>query len=77
MSIADKEKGLYNKYEITKTSGYSIDSDAKFFVLRYDKNQKDKYHHMACRIALNAYADAIRPHIPKLASDLDWELEHQ
>lgn len=39
----------------------------KYFVLKPEGNSA---HNMACRQALRAYADAIRPHNSELADDL-------
>lgn len=47
-----------------------VDKDAKYFVLRLDTGGSDINHIKACRIGVNAYADAIEPFIPELAKDL-------
>ena len=49
---ADKKKGLYQKYHITKTDGTKVDPLAEYFVLRIDTD----YH---ARVALKAYAISI------------------
>lgn len=49
---------------------YPVDKDAEYFVLRLDKNGKDPNHINACRIGVQAYANAIEPFIPELAKDL-------
>jgi hypothetical protein len=46
------------------------DPESEYFVLRLDKNGKDKKHIEACRIAINSYADAIQHHLPRLANEL-------
>jgi len=77
--------GLHAKYHIQKiemTDGYFEDGelktyklsptpdDAEYFVLRLDENWKDFQHFNACRMAINAYADAIEKLQPRLAKDL-------
>lgn len=47
-----------------------IDEEAEYFVLRLDYGGKDENHITACRMAIMAYANAIRPYIPKLAQEL-------
>lgn len=47
-----------------------VDPDAEYFVLRLDHNATNKEHLKACRIAINAYADAISSVLPDLAADL-------
>lgn len=77
-------KGLHRRYHIEKIveangmfddseDGYKripVDPAADYFVLRLDEGGKDLEHIAACRIAAHAYADAIKDHLPKLASDL-------
>lgn len=46
------------------------DENAEYFVLRLDTGGSDINHIKACRIGVNAYADAIEPFIPELAKDL-------
>lgn len=46
------------------------DKDAEYFVMRLDEGGKDPEHIKACRIGVNAYADAIAHHLPELAKDL-------
>lgn len=62
--------GLKQKYNIEKTNGKDIDPKAKYFVLRYDLDQKDKVHANACREALMTYAKAIEDHMPQLSEEL-------
>ena len=50
-----------------RTDGKPEDSEAKFFVLRYDKN--DSWG-MKCRAALRGFAASIRDDYPQLADDL-------
>ena len=59
--------GLYDKYLIQKADGAPVDPRARYFVLRYDTDPHAK-------VALRAYADAIRPRNPKLANDIDADL---
>ncbi len=47
-----------------------VDKNSEYFVLRLDKGGSDVEHIKACRIAVNAYADAIERHLPKLAKDI-------
>lgn len=49
---------------------HPIDNGAEYFVLRLDRNGKDPNHINACRIGIQAYANAIEPFIPELAKDL-------
>lgn len=48
----------------------NVDFGSEYFVLRLDKGGKDANHIQACRIAVNAYADAIEQFIPKLAAEI-------
>jgi hypothetical protein len=59
--------GLYDKYVIQKADGLPVDPRAHYFVLRYDTDPHAK-------VALRAYADAIRIRNPRLASDIDAAL---
>lgn len=77
-------KGLHQRYFVQKINynGYfeegesladnlmPVDKDAEYFVMRLDNGGKDPNHIRACRIGVNAYADAIEPFIPELAKDL-------
>lgn len=47
-----------------------INKDAEYFVLRLDEGGSDIEHIKACRIGINAYADAIKNHLPELSNDL-------
>lgn len=47
-----------------------VDPNSEYFVLRLDEGGKDPEHIKACRIGVNAYADAIQHHLPELAKDL-------
>lgn len=65
----DKDKGLYNKYIITRRDGTPIDRGNEYFVLKLDGY--GNFNHIdACRAALMTYADEIESHNPKLAKDL-------
>lgn len=79
----ENEKGLHQRYHIQKVvksdpdffcnDNYTlerVDEKAEYFVLRLDKGGSDLEHIKACRIGVNAYADAIRHHLPELANDL-------
>ena len=62
-------KGLYKKYNITKTNGQSIDNKAEYFVLRLDNNGEVN-HVNACKKAILTYADSIKEFLPELSNDL-------
>lgn len=47
-----------------------VDKNAEYFIMRLDDGGKDPKHIEACRIGVNAYADAIEQHLPELAKDL-------
>lgn len=47
-----------------------VDKNAEYFIMRLDDGGKDAEHIKACRIGVNAYADAIEHHLPELAKDL-------
>lgn len=80
----ENPKGLHQRYHIQKIvpadgtfddgdSNYKtvpVDDNAEYFVMRLDEGGKDPEHIKACRIGVNAYADAIAHHIPELAKDL-------
>ncbi len=70
-----KHKGLYQRYQIIKTSGKPVDKMAKYFVLRYDNHGGDPVHIAACQKALSVYAEEIKNHLPLLSHDLKHELE--
>lgn len=61
--------GLFNKYLITRTDGQPLHPEFEGFVLRLDEHG-DPAHVAACRDAVLAYAMAIQPHMPDLASDI-------
>lgn len=48
----------------------NVDHGSEYFVLRLDLNASDLNHVAACRIGINAYADAIESAIPQLAKDI-------
>ena len=60
------EKGLYQKYVISKTSGKPLDPNFEAIVLRIDAG---KYVD-ACRVGVAAFAEAVRPLNRKLARDI-------
>ncbi|MBC7947195.1 MAG: hypothetical protein H7Y42_04895 [Chitinophagaceae bacterium] len=75
--IPTREKnpsGLHQRYYIQKVGDFGhpipIDTGSEYFVLRLDEGGKDPIHINACRIAVNAYANAIEHHLPDLAKDL-------
>jgi hypothetical protein len=63
-------EGLKQKYIIEKTSGKPLNPNAKYFVLRYDDEQKDKEFERASKTALAVFAACIEDTIPELAHDL-------
>ena len=65
------EKGLYQKYIISKASGKPLNLDFYAIVLRIDGG---RYLH-ACRAGVSAFAEAVREHNPQLANDLLRKLE--
>lgn len=72
-------KGLYNKYNITKTNGESIDENSEYFVLRLDYGGGDRTHINACRLAMITYAAQVSysQHLHELYKDImvryGWE----
>ena len=47
-----------------------VEPNAEYFVMRLDEGGSDIEHIKACRVGINAYADAIEHHLPMLARDL-------
>ena len=66
-----KDKGLYQKYIITKTSGKPLNENFYAIVLRIDGGRYLK----ACRAGAQAFADAVRNENKILAEDLDRKLQ--
>jgi hypothetical protein len=79
----ENPKGLHQRYAIKKIvvmatqpptvetlEEQDVDPDAEYFVLRLDLGGRDIHHIKAGRIAIHAYAEAIKDYIPQLASDL-------
>lgn len=58
-----KQSGLYNKYNVMKTNGEAIDTQARYFVLRLDTDP-------AARAAVALYARIIEFSNPELSTDL-------
>lgn len=46
------------------------DEGSEYFVMRLDEGGQDPEHIKACRIGVNAYAEAIAHHLPELSKDL-------
>lgn len=71
---SENPTGLHRRYIVGKTDndGHWVDADreAEYFIMRLDEGGKDREHIKACRIGVNAYADAIEHHLPELAKDL-------
>lgn len=65
-----REKWKGGEYDVANYSIVDTDPKADYFVLRLDEGGKDTEHIKACRIGVNAYADAIAHHLPELAKDL-------
>jgi hypothetical protein len=67
MGEHDKDRGLYKKFEITRTDGSSAPGGkhhgCRYFVL-------DLTHDPFARAAIGAYADACEGEYPALADDL-------
>jgi hypothetical protein len=67
-------KGLHQRYQVYKIDkdgdSQLTDEGSEYFVMRLDEGGKDHEHIKACRIGVNAYADAIEHHLPELAKDL-------
>ena len=65
------EKGLYNKYIVTKANGKPLAPTFHAIVLRIDGG---RYLH-ACRAGVAAFAEAVREHNPVLADDVQEKLK--
>lgn len=63
------EKGLYQKYNISRTDGKPIDPENEYFILKV-AGKGDPNHIEACRKAVVSYAVNIEPYLPELAKDL-------
>ena len=63
-------KGLYKKYNISKTSGKPLDDNFYAIVLRIDGGQ----YVSACRQGVKAFAEAVKPFNPDLAFELELKL---
>ncbi len=62
-----KKKGLIPRYDVKRADGQDEDPEAKFFVLRYDK---DDVWGRKCREALREFAASIKSDYPRLAAEL-------
>lgn len=62
----EEEKGLYQKYIVTKASGKPLDPNFYAIVLRLD----DGRYVDACRNGALAFASYVRSYNPKLAEDI-------
>ena len=70
----DNQKGLWDKYIITKSSGKPLADGFYAIVLRIDGGRYLK----ACREGVKTFADYVRDENPELADDLEekiWQLE--
>lgn len=73
MSNMTKQNGLYQKYTVQKSDGTPIDPNAKYFILRYDKN--DDFGKYSRRAIFEFAKWAQRnPEFKQLAEDLLYEL---
>lgn len=61
---------VINNYDSHIEALVPVDKGAEYFVLRLDTGASDLEHVKACRIAINAYAEAIKLHMPQLWDDL-------
>jgi hypothetical protein len=66
----EENRGLYQKYNIRKSTGEPVDPKARYFVLRYDKHQKNHQNALAAKAALQLYAELIEGEFPDLSRDL-------
>jgi hypothetical protein len=64
--MTKKQRGLYNKYIITKSSGEPLDPNFYAIVLRIDGGR----HVMACRNGALAFAQSVKAENPLLARDI-------
>ena len=71
---SERPDGFNIRYLVIKINkdGSLRESDpgSEYFVARLDEGGEDKEHTRACRIAVNAYSDAIEHHLPQVAQDL-------
>lgn len=65
------EKGFYPKYNVTKTDGSDIDPNAKYIVLRYDRD--DDYGEIT-RYLLLIFCRLIKPFAKQFSLDLQKEI---
>lgn len=64
---SDRERGYYEKYNLSKKDGSPMDPKANYFVLRFDKN--DAWGE-ACREAMKTLAVRVEDTYPELALDI-------
>ena len=67
----ESKERLCRKFIVRKTNDEDIDPEAKYFVVRYDRNAK---HGSAGRAALETYYYVIEDEMPELAKDLMEDL---
>ena len=65
----ENPNGLHQKYDLKHTDGSPIDPRNEYFVLKVAGLEATD-HIIASRIAVRAYADAIKDTRPELAEDL-------
>jgi hypothetical protein len=73
MSENLKERGLFNKYRISKTNGKPLHPQSEYFILRLDYYGSDTKHIDASRKAVIKYASEIKNHMPELSKDLYYK----
>ena len=66
----ENPNGLHRRYIVSKANGEPVDENAEYFVLRLDLGGSDPKHIVACRMAVLAYAQSIKDHLPELSKDL-------
>lgn len=70
VSLFDKDSESLLEGKKQREVKEPVSPESQYFTLRLDTEGDDLRHIIASRIGLNAYADAIKDHIPKLADDI-------
>jgi len=68
----DNERGLYQKYNIVRTDGKSIDPKDRYFILQYNRSDAQG---SAARIALELYCNLVAETHPLLVEELRADLK--
>lgn len=58
--MGENQKGILDKYNITKADGSQMPIGGEYFVLRLDNNGSDIKHVQACREAVITYATRVQ-----------------